>query len=442
MALLDNYYRIKQFLEIDLWKVKISTLPRRKAIVYQQLRVWIISFSEFNKDNITEKASSLTYFSLLSIVPVFATLFGIAKGFGLETYLRRELERFFEGQEQILDTSIEFATKMLANTHGGVIVGISFIFILYAVLRLLYNIEMAFNQIWETKSRSWQRKISDYLAIILLSPIFLIFSGTLTVFIQGSIQKMASQIELLGYFKPLILFGLKFVPYVIMWLLLTIFYLIFPNTKVKLWPALLAGILSGTIFQLTQLAWIKGQVYLSSYSTVYGVFAALPLFMIFVQLSWLIVLFGAEYAYSVQNANAWEYKGSVMKMSASHRKRLTILVMYHLIKNFEQRGNHPLSISDLSALVTVPYRFVKDVLNELDDANLVNKISDEDVDLYQPAMDINQIDIHMLLRKLEMNGYNDLKSNSDEKFQEIEELMDEISEETRRSKSNRLLKDL
>ena len=221
MTTYQYFSAIRKFIEIDLWKVKISTLPRPKAILYQQLRVWIIAFAEFKKDKIIDKASALTYFSLLSIVPVIAMAFGIAKGFGLEDRLEAELDSLlFGGQTDVLDQVLEFSKKMLVEADGGVISGISFLFLLYAVLRLMFNIELAFNDIWDTKSRSWQRKVSDYISIVLLGPLFVILSSSATVFVTSAVQTLSRDIEILGVLQPAILFALKFTPYVIISILL------------------------------------------------------------------------------------------------------------------------------------------------------------------------------------------------------------------------------
>jgi membrane protein len=433
---------IKKFIEIDLWKVKISTLPKPKAWVYQQLRIWIIAIAEYKKDKIIDKASALTYFSLLSIVPVIAMAFGIAKGFGLEDRLEAELDNLlFGGQEAVLHQVLEFSKRMLNEADGGIISGISFVFLLYAVLRLMFNIELAFNDIWDTKSRSWQRKVSDYIAIILLGPIFVILSSSATVFVTSAMQTLMKEFEFLGLFQPAILFALKFTPYLIISTLLMLLYLIFPNTRVKFIPAIIAAILAGTAFQLTQWGWINGQVYLTKYNTIYGTFAALPLFMIYLQLSWLIVLFGAEFAYAIQNANVWEYRNTEMQMSQQHKKKVTLLIMRHMVKNFEA-GNPPLTISELSGIIQIPYRFIKNVLRELEAVGLVNKIRDDESEKYQPGMDINKIDIATIFKRLELRGFNELKTGEDELFKEIESLLEEMDLETRNSKSNRLLKDL
>lgn len=442
MAAFYNLTSIRKFIEIDLWKVKISTLPKPKAILYQQIRVWIISIAEFKKDKIIDKASALTYFSLLSIVPVIAMGFGIAKGFGLEDRLEAELDNLlFGGQTDMLHQVLEFSKKMLAEADGGIISGISFLFLLYAVLRLMFNIELAFNDIWDTKSRTWQRKVSDYIAIVLLGPIFIILSSSATVFVTSVLQTLSGEIELLGLFQPAILFALKFTPYVIVSVLLMLLYLIFPNTRVKFWPAFIAAILAGTAFQLTQWGWINGQVYLTRYNTIYGTFAALPLFMIYLQLSWLIILFGAEYAFATQNANVWEYRHTGMQMSLAHRKKVTLLILRHMVKNFEL-GNKPMTISELSLITQIPYRFIKHILRELDAVGLVNRIMDDEHERYQPGTDINRLDIYTIFRKLEYKGFNELKTDDDEVFNSIGELLEGLEDEMKVSSSNKLLKDL
>jgi membrane protein len=442
MTAIQYVNSVRRFIEIDLWKVKISTLPKPKALLYQQIRVWIIAISEFKKDKIIDKASALTYFSLLSIVPVIAMGFGIAKGFGLEDRLENELDTLlFGGQQAVLHQVLEFSKRMLNEADGGIISGISFVFLLYAVLRLMYNIELAFNDIWDTKSRSWQRKVSDYIAIVLLGPLFVILSSSATVFVTSTVQTLMREFEFLGMFQPAILFALKFTPFVIISTLLMLLYLIFPNTRVKFLPAIVAAILAGIAFQLTQWAWINGQVYLTRYNTIYGTFAALPLFMIYLQLSWLIVLLGAEYAFAMQNANVWQYRNSEIQMSTAHRKKVTILILRYMVKNFEL-GNRPLTVSELSSIIQIPYRFIKDILRELEEARLVTRIADEENELYQPGIDINRIDIYTVFRKLEHTGYDQLKTGKDELFDEIGELLDQIETDVKESKSNKLLKEL
>ena len=441
MIIISNLSQIKQFLEVDLWKVKLSALNNKRRFLYSNLFIFIISFIEFDRNSIFEKASSLTYFSLLSIVPLLSIAFGIAKGFGLEKYLERELNHIFIGQEEILEMSLEFTKRMLNTVNGGVIIGFSMIFILYAVLRLLYSVEWTFNEIWHTKSRSWQRKVSDYLAMVLLAPLLLILSGSFTVYVTSEIKGLA-EVEVLGLIRPFILFSLKLIPYGIISLLLTLVYIILPNIKVKFIPAAISGILTGILFQFTQLAWINGQSFLSNYSVVYGTLVILPLFMIYLQISWILVLFGAEYAYARQHVDTWKYRYGRIKMSSNHKRKLVLLIFYHIIENFKSENKRPLSVSEISALVDVPFRFTHDICLELEQCELIIQVQDEDAIRYQPALDINQIDMHLVMTRLDANGYEGFKINDDKKLDEIEHLMETLDSTIKNSKANLYIKDL
>lgn len=440
MALSDRIKRIRQFLEVDIWNVKISTLPKWTAIWYQQLRILIISVLEFGKDRASETASALTYFSALSVVPLLAMAFGIAQGFGLEKFLTEELTHFFgSGQSEVLEKALEFSKKMLETANGGVITGISFVFLIYAVLRLLNNIEVAFNQIWGAKSRSWQRKLSDYLAIIIIGPIFVILAGSVTAFAVTQLDQLAVEIEILGYLKPLI----RFSRYVLIWILLTLLYLIFPNTQVKIMPALIAGVIAGTAYQLTQIGWIEAQVFLSKYNAIYGSFAALPLFLIWLQLSWTIILFGAEYAYARQNANSWSYNSRKMKPSHTHKWQITLLVLKHIVTNFKE-GKPPLNLSEISAMVQIPYRFIRDVCLDLVEAGILTPVATEDdIEAYLPTQDVNVLNLYTVMQKVNALGFNDLKdAENDETFLEIQGLMQELDDHMKQVTANKMVSQL
>ncbi|MEP4133014.1 MAG: YhjD/YihY/BrkB family envelope integrity protein, partial [Cyclobacteriaceae bacterium] len=129
--------KLRHFLRETVWNTPLNTLPKWEAFLYRQIRILMITFSEYEKDKCAEKASALTYFSLLSVVPVAAMAFGIATIFNLDQYLKSELERYFSGQQEVLDYTMKFADKMLSNSSGGIISGISAVFLIYAVARLL-----------------------------------------------------------------------------------------------------------------------------------------------------------------------------------------------------------------------------------------------------------------------------------------------------------------
>jgi membrane protein len=221
------------FLRIDIWRIRLDDLPFGKSFLIRQLRMIILAFRGYNEDRCLLRASSLTFYTLLSIVPVAAMFFGIAKGFGFEKRLESQLFERLPGQEEVLNQVIRFSNSLLDQTRGGVIAGIGLLVLFWTVLKVLGHIEMALNDIWEIKNqRSWGRKFSDYLSIMLISPILVLMSGSATVFITTQVTQIAQEVKLLGAVSPLISLLLKFTPYVLIWALFTILYIIMPNTKV------------------------------------------------------------------------------------------------------------------------------------------------------------------------------------------------------------------
>ena len=441
--MIKRIFQVRDFLQSDLWKIKISTLPKRKAFLYRQLRIWMITISEFQKDKCPEKASALTYFSLLSVVPVMAMAYGIATIFGLEDFLRKEIEKYLTGQQEVLEYIMQFADKMLSTSSGGLISGISSVFLIYAVARLLNSIETAFNDIWvSTKGRSLKRKVTDYMSVIFLGPLILILSGTVTVFITSEMESLTENIEFIGLVKPGILFLINLIPYTLIWFLLFMVYVVFPNAPVKIKPALIAGILAGTVFQVVQLAWIEGQVFLSKYNAIYGTFAALPLFLIWLQLSWMILLFGAEYAFAIQNVGTWSYDNENLRINLKTKRKLTLGILKQIIDYFESKDG-PISFHQITEVVVIPHRFVKEIVNDLEKSGLITRVRNDEEELYLPGMDIHKIDVHMVIKKMEEMGLDNLPQQHQNKdFRLMDEMLTKIDQAIKKAPANKLIKDL
>lgn len=433
--------QVRQFIEVDLWRTKLKSLSKGRRSFHAVLRVCVISIKEFNNDKCAEKASALTYFSMLSLVPVIAMLFAIAKGFGIQDLLEKELSRYFSGQEAVLEKTLPFAENMLNSASGGIVTVTSLIFLIYAVIRLLMNIEQAFNDMWDIKkNRRWERKISDYLAVMLLGPVLMILASSMTIFVKDAIQGALANIEILGQVKSGILFLLKFLSYTIIWLLLFGIYLIFPNIRVKIVPALIGGIVAGTLFQLNQQAFISFQFAFARYNAIYGSIAFLPLFLIWLQLSWLIVLFGAEVVYGVQYINQWEYNSENLKISLNHQKKLMLLLLFRIVKKFEN-GDGPMSRDQLAESVNIPRRHVNEICRKLEKSHLVTRVEGVDA-AYQPSFDIHQMDIYKVLKLYEKQGMEDFDPRKSEPFKAIESTLEEIDAKWKSAKTNKLIKDL
>ncbi|WP_424961191.1 YihY/virulence factor BrkB family protein [Ekhidna sp.] len=433
--------QVRQFIEVDLWRIRLKSLPKRKRFLFGFIRIWVIAIKEFIVDKCAEKASALTYLSMLSLVPVLALIFGIAKVFGIRELMEKELERYFSGQTEVLNQVQPFVDKMLDTQSGGIVVGASAVFLIYTVIRLLMNIENAFNDMWDIKkNRRWERKISDYVAVILLGPVLLIVASSATIFVKDTIQGFVTNLEFLGQLKSGIIFLLKLLPYTILWLLLFGIYLIFPNTRVKFWPALFAGIVAGTLYQLNQQAFISLQFAFARYHAIYGSIAFLPLFLIWLQISWLIVLFGAEICYGAQYIDQWEMNSEKLKISFNHRKKLVLLLLYRVVKKFE-KGGGPISMNDLGGMINIPRRYLADICYDLERSGLITRVEADEI-AYQPSFDIHKMDLHTILDKYEKEGMGDFDPRKSKAFVAIEEALEQIESKWKKSEANVLLKDL
>lgn len=254
----------------------------------------------FTEKRVMTQASALTYSTLLAIVPILAVVFAIARGFGYNKYIELWFRDSLDSQPQVAEVVIGFVNSYLVHTQSGIFLGIGLLFMLYTVLMLVNNIEETFNQIWQVdNARPIIRSLTNYLAMFFLFPIIIIVSTGISIF-MATIEQKVDGIEVLG---PAVNLLLDYSPYILLSLLFIWLYVYMPNTKVKLSCAIIPGILAGVAMQLLQLFYIYSQIWVTSYNAIYGSFAALPLFMLWLQISWTICLFGAQLTYTNQNLN-------------------------------------------------------------------------------------------------------------------------------------------
>lgn len=438
------YQRIQHFINNELWRIRAKDLPRNKRIGVNVLRVVVLAIQDFNRDRCQLRASALTFYTLLTIVPVLAMAFGIAKGFGLEELLEQEVYRNFAGQEQVIEKILDFVKNTLARTQGGLVAGIGIIILLFSAVRILSNIEDTLNTIWEVKyARSTTRKITDYLSLIVFAPILMIMSGSMNVYVTSTVRNFTDNVALLENVSPLINTPLRIIPYAIVWLLLTFIYFVIPNRKVKFTPALIGGIVAGTAYQLTQWGYINFQIGVSNMNSIYGSFAALPLFLIWVQLSWILVLFGAEISYAVQTLSEHEQKDDIAKISERYKKILSLLVTHKLVKQFVAE-EPALTTTEIADQLDVPPRILQDILNELLENRIITATqNEENRELsYQPARDTSKLTVFHILELLEKRGVNQLNMEESKTLIQLTEAVDSMRAKGKDTVGNLLLKDI
>ena len=265
--------------------------------IYHKLYLTVRFFTE---QRVMTQASALTYSTLLAIVPIFAVVFAIARGFGYNKYIEMWFRELLSSQPQVADVMVGFVNSYLVHTKSGIFLGVGLIFMLYTVLMLVNNVEETFNKIWQVNnSRPIIRSFANYLATFFLFPIIIVVSTGLSIFMETVADSMVD-FTLLG---PVIHKLLNFSPYMLMSLLFVLLYVYMPNTEVRISCAIVPGILAGIAMQVLQIVYIHSQIWVTGYNAIYGSFAALPLFMLWVQISWTICLFGAQLTYTNQNLN-------------------------------------------------------------------------------------------------------------------------------------------
>ena len=194
--------RIIRFLETEIWRLDKSDLPTVRALLLKPMRVLLLTVQGYVRDDCALRASALTFYSLLAVVPVAAMAFGIAKGFGLEQRLEKMFYQQLAGQEVVVDKIITFARSLLANTQGGLIAGIGVVLLFWSAVKVLNHIEGTLNDIWKVQSRSFVRKFTDYLAILVIGPLLVILSSSINLFIMAQVEAITGRLALLKISQP------------------------------------------------------------------------------------------------------------------------------------------------------------------------------------------------------------------------------------------------
>ena len=391
------------FFKTGIWQITRGDVSPLRYLMVNVMKKTLLAVRFFTAKRVLTKASALTYSTLLAIVPILAVVFAIARGFGYSKYIEVWFRDALSSQPQTADIIIGFVNSYLVHTKSGIFLGIGLLFMLYTVLMLVSNIEEAFNEVWQVKkSRSVFRTFTDYLAMFFVFPILIVISSGISIFLATVADSMPDFLMLGSAVRTLI----DLTPYVLMSLLFIALYIFMPNTKVKLSSVIVPGILAGIAMQGLQFVYIHSQIFLSSYNAIYGSFAALPLFMLWMQISWTICLFGAELCYTNQNLDYYDYDANAGEISHRYRLMLCALLMSRICKRFAE-GRKPYSVLELRKETNIPIRFVNDLLYELIDANLLIEVtSDEkgEESRFMPSEDLSNLTLGTMIDRLEARG--------------------------------------
>lgn len=429
--------RLLHFLTEGIFRLREEEVDSRflRWALRQYKLLYYTARGVIEHDTLTRSAS-LTFYTLMSIVPLAALIFAVMKGFGMAEHLTRELHHALPQFPEFINYIVGFANNALARTRGGLLATFSVLALFWAVMKVFSSIEAAFNNIWEVKrSRGFARQFSDYIAVVVIVPVLWISSNAVAHYLHQWLGINDST------FYHIWSNGVSLV---LIWVMFTFVYMVLPNTKVRFTSALTASLVCGTAFLVFQWVYVYLQSAMSSYNAIYGSFAALPLFLIWLQTSWQIVLFGGELAFAYQNISKFEQERESLRISHDNRRKVMLATMLVITRSFSSEQG-PVSSEQISHQLKLPIRIVRDVIFELEQAGLILQTKgneDDKIAYYVPAKDVHCLTLYDAITTIEQHGEQGVEILESDEVRSVAKRLDAIKQEAIDSPNNQLFTDI
>ena len=401
--------RSRNFLEHELWEMDATDKPWWRRVLINQGQILALVVRGFISDGCMLRASALTFTTLLSLVPLLALVFSVLKGFGVQNELEPLLlEQLAVGGGEAVTKIVEY----INNTNVARLGTYGLVFLIATVLTLLSNIEESFNSVWGVKeTRPMLRRFTDYFSVVTIGPLLVVVAISMTSTLKS--QQLVITLTEYEYVGEVLLFMFEILPFVVMWLVFAGLYLFMPNVKVSPKAALVGGVFGGTLWQLSQWGYLSFQVGVARYNAIYGTMAALPILMVWIYLSWMIVLLGLEMTYATQNLTTIRQDLRGKRINFSSIEFIAVTVLLFVSRRF-YTGKRALGQEELASQLDVPPRLLRTILEELSRLGFVVATTHEnDAAGYQPAKALEKIRMHDVIRGLAVDGsdYNRLRNN-------------------------------
>lgn len=426
---------LKRHFAEGIWVRNAPDTPIMVRIWRSGARLLFLVGYGFVKDQSVIRAAALTFTTILSIVPFLAVAFSISKGFGLQNteFIRTLILKMTTGRVEVADKIIEYIDRTNVQALGWVGVAT----LLFTVFSLIGTIEKAFNTIWNVrKGRSAWRKVTDFFPIILICPIFLIVASSFNVSLQQ--QQIVSgllSVEAIGLLEALFL---KVTPYLLISMAFAFMYAFIPYTRVKLTSAVIGGVFGGVLWQLAQWLYINWQIGAAKYNAIYGSFAQLPLLLIWIYISWIIVLLGAEVCFAWQNINSFVKQRYFGEATPFERQKLAVLMMTILAKRFDE-GKHLPTVEEFSDGLMAPSSLISDIFSLLQRTGYVIQADCETSEVFVPARELRDVRVLDVVRAVNMEGKNRVYREFAEKFGFLDKVFGELQESIENKEANATL---
>ena len=400
------------------------------------IKVLIYTLEGFRAHGTMDMGAALTFYTIISLVPVLALVFAIMKGFGMTEALVDNLYGLLPQMPEVVDYIVNFANKALARTQGGVMALISLCMLFWAVISMFMSIENNFNKIWEVSSnRNPLRRYCDYIIVVIIAPLLWIMATSL-----GSTARELMGLDGSLWFNMLS----RVLSLVVLWSMFAFVYMVLPNTRVHLRPALIAGGIAGTGFSIFQWIFIFIISRLTSYNAIYGSFAALPLFLLWVQWSWSIMLIGCELAFAIQNHERFDEERKFPDTPHDTSRKLMLAITLFVAGQLRHGQGSVTALEVRNKLGLTP-RLVNKLLGQMVRAKVLNRVVGSDdthfEESYALAFDLTTLKVCDIINALDMAGEpSDLCRSGELRISE--KLMECIKEQCHQSQCNKLIRDI
>ena len=296
-------YKLKNFFNEDIWKLELEELSKARARSVKYMKVLLITIKTFSAEKIGFQAVALSFFSTMSVVPFIAIVFAVTGGLGLADKLKEFLYAYFNNSQQVINTVLGFAQNIIDTAQSSALGLVSALMFVFIVIWMMLNVERVFNNVWRVqKSRNILKRLSIIVAMLLVAPfVVLVFFGG-TIVYSHALSYLGLDVEGFGVFKSILTWALFAV---IATLTFSAMYKFIPNAEVKYKEALRAAVVSGIAFSVMQYTYLETQVFVTRLSSIFGAFAAVPLFMVWINIGWFIILIGAELSYAFQHVDSY-----------------------------------------------------------------------------------------------------------------------------------------
>jgi membrane protein len=396
--------RLRRFFTERIWDVRPADLPRGKSLLYRTSRIAFTAGKALLGNRLTVRAAALTYFSVLSLVPLLAFAFSVLKGFGayrtfVEGTVRPYLKETFAPNPALhgaIDKILEFVDQTDVSRLGAVGV----VFLVYTSVSLISNVEQALNAIFDAqKTRPFLRQVTDYVTLLVISPLLLFAATTVSTATQSSgfVQFLRTRLGL----GPMIDFSLGLAPIVVIAFALFAMYMILPNVRTRVGSALLGAAIAALLWQGALVLHVQLQMGVARYNALYSVLGAIPIFLVWTYLSWVIVLLGATIAATHQNDQLVRQRLRGKRADQALRETIAIAAAARLARDFVEGKPRP-TAADLAEALEVPPPVLDEVLEALVRAGVVARTVAGREIAYLPGKDLDQVratDVRDALRR-------------------------------------------